>query len=613
MKYRPEIDGLRAIAVLIVLIFHLNSNFLPAGFIGVDIFFVISGYLITSIITKSIEKGGFDYKTFYTKRIKRLLPLFFAVVLFTLLAGYFILLPEDYEGLGSNIIASNFFLANVRYALKANYFEADHPLLHFWSLAVEEQFYFIMPTLLVIINRFFKKYLIPILIVMIVGSLGLAEWMSGHEKYSKFSYFLLPTRAWELLFGCLLAVIKLNLSPTKSTVISILGLCCIILGLGTIHVRSVFPGFVTLFPVLGTLFLIMGGEHGVGKILKWKPLVFIGLASYSIYMWHWPIIIFVKSVFGIHELSIMQSLLLGSIIIAVGYLSQIFIEDYFRFKKFNFRKTVSYYFILPFLVSIGFAYYVYSHEGMPERYNIDEKYTYTNTAACSNSDIGCFITSNNNINSNVLMIGDSHAEHFSNLFAKWFDDRGLSLRLFSSGGCNFYSASYYTSSCEDVKIQAVAAIDKVNTIIMAKRFDKVYKDEIFLKEFSAYVTKLTAAGKNVILLKQVPKFEDVAFIESWMMAKRYGLHFDYESNTLDNSFVAANARITELFANNERVHILDFNPLFLINDRYKKFDEEKFPIYYNSNHLTAHGAEWIYEKIKNDKKYDWVINMISPS
>ncbi len=153
----------------------------------------------------------------------------------------------------------------------------------------------------------------------------------------------------------------------------------------------------------------------------------------------------------------------------------------------------------------------------------------------------------------------------------------------------------------------------MNTIILAKRFDMVYKDEIFLKEFSAYITKLTAAGKNVILLKQVPKFEDIAFIESWMMAKRYDLKFDYESNNLDTSFMEANVRITELFADNERVHILDFNPLLLIDKAYKKFDEEKFPIYYDSDHLTAHGAEWIYEKFKNDKKFDWVINMISSS
>lgn len=611
MHYRPEIDGLRAIAVLIVLIFHINHELMPGGFIGVDIFFVISGFLITTILKQSLDKGNFDYKLFYTRRIKRLIPLFFAVLIFTLIGGYYILLPADFQSFATDVLVANFFLANIKFAFGNNYFESEQPLLHFWSLAVEEQFYFIMPTLLLIIYKFFRKYLLPILILIFISSFALAEYMSLTPKYAQLSYFLLPTRAWELIAGCLLATTKIKINDKIAGILSILGIIFIIIGIFVIDKKSVFPGMITFLPVFGSVLIILGGDKGGGPFLSAKPFVFIGLASYSIYMWHWPIVIFIKSLFKIQEFSIMQTLLILIIIIGIGYLSQIYIEDYFRFKKnINFKRAVMYYFLIPLLITSGFSFYVYSNKGLPSRYGIDVIYTTTATKKCSHFDVGCFITQYKVDDNKVLMIGDSHADHFANLFSMWFDDKKISLRLFAAGGCNFYSKSFYNSKCEDVKVLLKSKLQNVRNVIIAKRFDNQFKNEVFKNEFYNYVTNLTEMGKSVILIKQVPKFKDSDFLKDWMESKRFGVDFDYNDNAIDSLYMQGNDEIINLFSSNRNVHILDFNNILLVDYVPKKFDENMMPLYYNSNHLTAHGGEWIYNKIKVTNSFDWVINLI---
>lgn len=193
------------------------------------------------------------------------MPLFFAVVIFTLTVGYFVLFPHDFQIFAGDVLGANLFLANVKSAMSTNYFGSDQPLLHFWSLAVEEQFYFIMPSLLLLIHKYFKKYLILILVLLLIGSLALSQYMSMVPKYAQFSYFLLPSRAWELLAGCLLAVIKPNIRDKIATVFSLLGLGLITIGAVVINEHSVFPGIITLLPVVGSLFIILEEKVDSGK------------------------------------------------------------------------------------------------------------------------------------------------------------------------------------------------------------------------------------------------------------------------------------------------------------------------------------------------------------
>ncbi len=613
MYYRSEIDGLRAIAVLAVVIFHINPTFLPGGFIGVDIFFVISGFLITKIIFKQINDGEFNLSNFYLKRIKRLLPLFFSVAIVSLILGYFLLYPSIYKVLSRDVIASNLFLANVMASISGNYFDADKvkPLLHLWSLAVEEQFYIIFPTLFLVLFKFLNRYKLFILLILFLSSLMLAEWMSATPRYAHYSYFLLPTRMWELLAGCILAIVQPNPIKKYNIFISYLGVVFIILGLVLINENSVFPGLITLLPIVGSLLIIIAGNKGFGYLLSSKIILFIGVISYSMYMWHWPLIIFYKVIYPDFQFHIISGIVFIASLIFISHLSKKYIEDYFRFKKIKSGFLVIWsYLLIPTILLVTLSLFIYFSKGIPSRYNVDEKINVTSTVKCPALTVGCFITNNKSTDNQVLLLGDSHAQHFANLFGLWFDQNNLSLKLYSSGGCNFYSDEVISPNCENVKEELRNVISKSKTIIIAKRSDNLYKDEKFLQEFTDYINALTHEGHNIILIKQVPKFLNSGFLEKWMQARRYGFEFVDKDFVIDENYKLSNSILEEKFKDNKQVYILDFNDILTPNGVVLKYDEKGIPIYYNSNHLTAYGAEWIYQQIKNNKDYNWVLDLI---
>jgi peptidoglycan/LPS O-acetylase OafA/YrhL len=298
--YRPDLDGLRAIAVLAVVIHHLSPESLSGGYIGVDVFFVISGYLITTIIKREIEEGPFGFARFYERRVRRLFPALFAVLTATLVAGFFVLLPSDYEETHRATLGTLFFSSNMVFwrEMAAGYFAQDaklNPLLHTWSLGVEEQFYFLYPMLLVLCHRHFPRYLVLLLCLAAFVSLGMATlWITSH---SVAIFFLSPFRAWELLAGALVAygvVPEVHRRDVRETLAG-LGLLAMLVPAFHYDADTVFPGASALLPVLGTAMLIHIGSHGgplsSNRLLTWRPFVYIGLISYSLYLWHWPLIV----------------------------------------------------------------------------------------------------------------------------------------------------------------------------------------------------------------------------------------------------------------------------------------------------------------------------------
>jgi len=294
MEYRPAIDGLRALAVLSVFVFHLNHNWLPGGFVGVDVFFVISGYLITSIIYKECQKDSFSLKKFYQRRIARIFPAFFTVALATLAGAYFIYSPQDLASAGANLAAAALSVANMKFMVQGNYFQITpdaQPFLHYWSLSVEEQFYIFFPLLLLLLFKYAHKHLVLALGVLCAGSF-LAAAVMTHLK-PVWAFYLLPTRAWELLAGCLLAVITDHTKPAPEArwpkILSAFSLGLIALSFLVVHEGNHFPGYWALLPVVGAVGLLMPVRGGViDKLLSAAPLVAIGRISYSLYLWHWP-------------------------------------------------------------------------------------------------------------------------------------------------------------------------------------------------------------------------------------------------------------------------------------------------------------------------------------
>ena len=332
--YRPDIDGLRAIAVVLVLLFHGGLSF-TGGFIGVDVFFVISGFLITGLIIRQQKEGKFSLSEFWSRRIRRIIPASAVVAITTLIAGAFLLFPQDFNELGKSAIAQQMMLSNVFFWQNTGYFQgpADvKPLLHTWSLAVEEQFYLFYPFVLILMARLSVRFKVITFSVVILGSLVLSEW--GAYRYPSATFYLLPTRIWELLLGGILCFLPER--PIKNMAMShgiaLCGLAMILFASLTFNSTTRFPGFSAALPCFGTALIIIsntGKLNIVGRFLAYKPVVFVGLISYSLYLWHWPILAYARYWLG-HDLPLNVVLLSLTLSFVLACLSWKYVETPLR-------------------------------------------------------------------------------------------------------------------------------------------------------------------------------------------------------------------------------------------------------------------------------------------
>lgn len=347
MKYRLDIDGLRAIAVLSVLFYHAHLGF-PGGYVGVDVFFVISGFLITGLLLKAIGKGTFSYLDFWERRGRRLVPALAVVTLFTAVTSALVLLPDHLQDLGGALIAQPLLLSNVYFwrVVKAGYFGDPpeiRPLLHIWSLGVEEQFYVLFPLLLMLIlkRRALAPHVGKILSTISVISLGLAIALTPIKGV--FSFFMLPTRAWELILGGLLAVALAKsdrppvilVNKNAREFLALVGLGLIGWSVFFYHHETPFPGYAALVPCAGTALLIWVHSHGsltaIGRVLSLPAIVRVGQISYSLYLWHWPLIAYGNYLFLLESTEAKWLVVLLSC--WLGYLSWRWVETPFREKK----------------------------------------------------------------------------------------------------------------------------------------------------------------------------------------------------------------------------------------------------------------------------------------
>lgn len=299
MTYQPHIDGLRAIAVMAVVLFHAFPDALAGGFVGVDVFFVISGFLITSIIRKEIEAGRFTLSDFYARRARRLLPASLTVLLASFVAAFVLMPPDAFRLFGRSLTSAALFYSNYWFAERTGYFDApahEQPLIHTWSLSIEEQFYLLWaPLLLLLLARAGPHRVFVLTIAVILALLGLSEWLARVSPEQ--AYFVTHARIWELMVGAAwaLATVRPSLGPLAREAIALAGLAGILSSALLLSPESTFPGLAALPACLGTLALIVAcgsGPTSVGTVLSQPPLVAIGLISYSLYLWHWPLLSF---------------------------------------------------------------------------------------------------------------------------------------------------------------------------------------------------------------------------------------------------------------------------------------------------------------------------------
>jgi peptidoglycan/LPS O-acetylase OafA/YrhL len=395
-KYRPEIDGLRAIAVLSVIIYHAGfeiniSNqiykLLPGGFLGVDIFYVISGYLITYLILEKIKNNTFTFTDFYERRIRRLLPILFVVILSSIIAGYILMMPNQLKDLSGSAISSLLFLSNFWFFLTDNYFADESllkPLLHTWSLSIEEQFYIIFPPLLYFFHK--KKFnnIKLFFIFLICGSLIFSS--VGSFYYKNLNFYILPSRVWELLVGALLAYQHINqkMAPKKTSnqLIISFGIILIILPFFLFNGSTPHPSIFTSFTVIGTAIIIFYNNNFgfIKNILSSKLFVGTGLISYSLYLWHYPVFAFKK--IRSQTLSEFDKLELIFLVIILSILSYFFIEKPFRNRKLILKKFFTFFISTFFILLLTTSFYIYKKNGLPQRYSpeilnlIDFNYNY---------------------------------------------------------------------------------------------------------------------------------------------------------------------------------------------------------------------------------------------
>lgn len=380
-KYRPDIDGLRAIAVLAVVAFHAFPTRIKGGFIGVDIFFVISGFLITTIILSSLQKGSFNFVEFYIRRIKRIFPALLLVLATCCLAGWFLLLADEYKQLGKHLAAGSIFISNLALRQESGYFDnsADtKPLLHLWSLGIEEQFYIVWPLILYAVWR---ARFNPFIVIIIAASISFSLNISNVRTNPSYTFYSPQTRFWELLIGSALAYINLNkenifspFSPSNlwrsrcSEVFSALGIIMLIVGILRISESRPFPGTWALLPTLGTAFIIAAGSGAWlnRNVLSNRGLVWFGLISFPLYLWHWPLLSFANIVEGAQPSTAIRAIAVVASI-ALAYATYRLIEKPIRTNTSSSKAVFA---MVTTMIAIGVGgFSIFKNEGYSSRLN----------------------------------------------------------------------------------------------------------------------------------------------------------------------------------------------------------------------------------------------------
>ena len=488
ITYRPEIDGLRAIAVCAVILYHSQITIFShqpfkGGFIGVDIFFVISGYLITSIILKElVTTGSFSFKYFYERRIRRILPALIFVMLASLPFAWMYLSSSSFLDFSKSILYSLGFSSNYYFWYQGHQYGAESgflkPFLHTWSLSLEEQFYILFPIVLLITFEYFRKYLIHILILGFVISLGLADWSS--RNYPSASFYFLHTRMWELLAGSILAYFEITREGVRfkykilNLILPSAGLFLIGFSILFFNDKMFHPSFYTLFPIIGVCLIIWFSNKNelITKILSTKLFVGIGLISYSLYLWHYTIFAFVR-VTEFTQGSLFNKLLVGIIIVLASIFSYCLIERPARQKRYKLKVILSliiFFIVFLIIMNLNFIF----NQGYKSRFNINIQEVSTYNYLTKDGEI-CFgniklCKFNKDKKQKIFLIGDSHFGSIS------YD---LKSRIQNFQFIPITKAGYFYFA-EDKIVSVDRHTKKIN--FEFEKFDKIVKDELSKSE-----------------------------------------------------------------------------------------------------------------------------------
>ncbi len=494
-KFYPEIQGIRAISIMAVILFHFGVHFLPGGYVGVDMFFVISGFLITSMIAGELSRNTFSLVKFYKHRVIRLLPNLFVMIAATLIISYLVLHPYDFMQFAKSLQFSAIYLTNMVFAKQQGYFDMSRdvkPLLHTWSLSIEEQFYLIFPLLLIVLYKF-KSHRITILL-LIAGLSLYARFNYGQQHLPTEGFFSFAGRVWEFVIGALVALMPAALRQKLSgnEVLAMLGLLIVLASLLLLGEGLPHADMLLLLPCLATALLIAcGGGTRAGHWLSGKVLVFIGGLSYSLYLWHWPLIVWLHNVdHGLSRYAEIAVLLMLTVI--VSYLAWKYVEEPFRNNRERFSgRQIGGLTLLFAVFCISFGGYVYANKGMEDRFPnwvaVEKNLAAFDFKAVTGADqhyaactIGDDVQANlrncafGDLKSNkrFLLLGDSHAYAASPAFNVVAQAKGMQGVVANLSGC---PPIFGVSSYDGAKNICVEKFDeRIKALIAAGGFEKVF-------------------------------------------------------------------------------------------------------------------------------------------
>ncbi|MEO5716865.1 MAG: acyltransferase family protein [Luteolibacter sp.] len=628
LRYRTDIDGLRAVAVIGVVLFHAGFGF-PGGYVGVDIFFVISGFLITSLILRDLKTGTFSMFDFWERRARRILPALAVVTAFTLVVGYYLLFPQDYRALGTGIMALAAFSSNIQFWGETGYFAAaadQKPMLHTWSLSVEEQFYLLIPIILCLLWRWGKAHrAFHLLLWGGLASLALAIY--GTYRAPSATFFLLPTRTWEIAAGSLLAFAAPVLSWRLRNGMGALGAISILLPFFLYSPVTRFPGLAAIPPVAGAALLIWSGmRSGDPKDGSWKPaiterllairpLVWIGLLSYSLYLWHWPLLAFYRYA-GIFQdsVSIRATLLVASL--GLACLSLRFVEQPFRSRSLVSKRTSVFALSVATIVAlVSPCIFLWHTDGIPQRLSPKARLFAAGAADFAFRDKSLTLS---DIPNNLVKLGTPGKE--SVVFV-WGDSHAMAILPAVDAACKELSLSGVaaTHNCTPpvldwfiIKpfglgadslpynraifnyLNSSEARKSIKTVILAAKWCWYMDQDLnsLQTAVASTVAALNRCGYQVILLKQVPGWStDVPkalALREMMGSSRFLPHAqpsitDYYQHRQDLLFARVNTA-------NASVQFID--PQDFLKDATGKFvpGDENGAFFVDTNHISVHGA-----------------------
>lgn len=518
MIYRRDIDGLRSLAVLPVVLFHAHVAGFDGGYVGVDIFFVISGYLITSILAKDIDAGRFSLVTFYERRIRRIFPALFVLLLAVLVGGVAILLPSFLRELPGTVIGTLLFVSNIIFWMKSGYFSGDSeqkPLLHTWSLGVEEQFYIFFPVILFLLARYAPRYRLPVVAAMAVASLVACIVLT--KPYPDASFYLIHTRAWELFAGSLLALgaVPQIRSPMAREVVSLAGAAAILVAIFSFTDQTPFPGYAALLPVLGSVALLHSAPGTlVGRLLSMRLPVAIGLISYSLYLWHWPIVVYGRFL-GLFALGAAGSAIIVGLSLAAATLSYFWVEQPFRKKDRVGRARLFVLAAVGALILVAGSAALWVKHGWPERFAASTvaydngRYDVSPQRGRCHRDEGhdrpldrsCVLGAGA---SKAVLWGDSHGVELARALA--VGDHAITQITYSHCPPAIGFDDPYRAGCKahNQRVADWIAAQPIDTVVLAMRYHTYQDAPGFFQGLDRTIAMLRHAGKTVRIIGPVP-------------------------------------------------------------------------------------------------------------